>query len=94
MQSVLTGRSDTTGHQTKAPARTNRMIPQVTAGDLHHSGSSPSLCLYCSVPERGALSQLAAEWMDAEEEGGEGGEGEVNEIPMRCQGVLAVRCRE
>lgn len=74
MQSVLTGRSDKTGHQTKAPARTNRMIPQVKAGALNHSGSSPSLCLYCSVPERGALSQLAAEWMDAEEEGGrEGG---------------------
>lgn len=45
-----------------------------------------------------ALSQLAAEWMDAEvgmDGGREGGRsGEVNEIPMRCQGVLAVRCGE
>lgn len=67
-------------------SRTNRTIPQVTPRLSPSLCCSPSLCLYCSVPSR-ALSQLAAEWMD----GGRGRSGEVNEIPMRCQGVLALR---
>lgn len=60
--------------------------------------SSPSLCLCCSVPRLvPSLSLLQNGWMQrwGWREGGRGGRsGEVNEIPMRCQGVLAVRCGE
>lgn len=64
--------------------------------------SVPALCPPPSPstpPQVPCLPQPAAEWMDAEGRRGEmGGEvrwgegrGEVNEIPMRCQGVLALR---
>lgn len=105
VQSSHPGHTDTARHQTKVrflkqDEPTDYAAVSETLSPCSQSLQSfHSLCFYCSVPCLYPVSQLAAEWMDAGGRGGRGGgrvggkgrRGEVNEIPMRCQGVLAVR---
>ncbi len=86
-QSSHLRRSDATRHQIKIqPHKQDDPTGYAETLSLSITSTSPSFCLYCSAP----LAELACCRMDGCR--GEGGRsGEVNEIPMRCQGVLAVR---
>lgn len=84
--------------KTHSYGRANRAIPQFAQQftTLLHI----ALRLYCSVGSVPPSTRHRTDGCRKKEGGREGRErrggrsGEVNEIPMRCQGVLAVRCGE